>query len=151
MGQRKYAPTPSVRQVPGDLKEYTRCVEVVKSSGTRWPSAYASGMVVQLYKRNMAAKGRAAYPDLSTQVITKQGLARWFAEKWVDIRTGKPCGASKTASFYPTCRPTVKITSRTPVLLKDLTQSQTNGMIIQKQLAKKRTVRYEETKKKDQK
>ena len=28
---------------------------------------------------------------------TKKGLAlkRWFKEKWVDVRTGKPCGRTK--------------------------------------------------------
>ena len=25
---------------------------------------------------------------------TKGDLNRWFKEKWVDIRTGKPCGRS---------------------------------------------------------
>jgi len=25
----------------------------------------------------------------------KGGLKRWFAEKWVDVKTGKPCGRSK--------------------------------------------------------
>ena len=25
----------------------------------------------------------------------KGGLTRWFAENWVDVKTGKPCGRSK--------------------------------------------------------
>ena len=43
---------------------------------------------------------------------TKKGasLKRWFKEKWVDVRTGKPCGRksrTKTKRGYPACRPTM--------------------------------------------
>ena len=31
-------------------------------------------------------------------------LQRWFKEKWVDVRTGKPCGRQKGESrAYPYC------------------------------------------------
>ena len=57
---------------------------------------------------------------------TKEGLAlkRWFKEKWVDVsrkdpKTGKhpPCGrkkAKKGSKGYPKCRPSVKVSSKTP-------------------------------------
>ena len=33
-------------------------------------------------------------------------LKRWFKEKWVDVRTGKPCGRRKGESRgVPYCRP----------------------------------------------
>jgi hypothetical protein len=38
----------------------------------------------------------------------KGGLGKWFGEKWVDIKTGKPCGRSgseKSKRGYPACRP----------------------------------------------
>ena len=38
----------------------------------------------------------------------KGGLGKWFGEKWVDIKTGKPCGrsgAEKSERGYPACRP----------------------------------------------
>ncbi len=40
--------------------------------------------------------------------MAKGGLGRWFSEKWVDVKTGKPCGrseAEKGKRPYPACRP----------------------------------------------
>ena len=34
----------------------------------------------------------------------KKGLTKWFAEEWVDVKTGKPCGrksAKKSKRPYP--------------------------------------------------
>jgi hypothetical protein len=39
-------------------------------------------------------------------------LKRWAAEKWKDKRTGEPCGHPGPGKEY--CRPTKKISSRTP-------------------------------------
>ena len=42
-------------------------------------------------------------------------LQRWFKEKWVDVRTGKPCGRQKGESrAYPYCRPSKRVSSKTP-------------------------------------
>ena len=42
-------------------------------------------------------------------VVSYQGgLRKWFGEKWVDIKTGKPCGRSSAddgSRPYPACRP----------------------------------------------
>jgi len=38
----------------------------------------------------------------------KGGLGKWFNERWVDVKTGKPCGRSdseKSKRSYPACRP----------------------------------------------
>ena len=48
---------------------------------------------------------------------TKKGAAlkRWFKEKWVDTKTGKPCGRSKgDGRGVPYCRPSKRISSKTP-------------------------------------
>jgi hypothetical protein len=38
--------------------------------------------------------------------MTKGGLGKWFAEEWIDVKTGKPCGRSKGEKRgYPACRP----------------------------------------------
>lgn len=45
------------------------------------------------------------------------GLDRWFAEKWVDVKTGEDCGRSgtdKDGRPYPACRPSKRISSETP-------------------------------------
>lgn len=43
------------------------------------------------------------------------GLDRWFAEKWVDIKSGKQCGRQEGESrAYPACRPSKRVSSKTP-------------------------------------
>ena len=56
--------------------------------------------------------------------LVVKDLNRWFKEKWVDVsrkdpKTGKhpPCGrskAKKSSKGYPKCRPSVKVSSKTP-------------------------------------
>ena len=49
------------------------------------------------------------------------GLRRWFKEKWVDVKTGKPCGRSgkeKSKRGYPYCRPSKRVSSKTPATSK---------------------------------
>ena len=44
---------------------------------------------------------------------SKKGLTKWFAEEWVDVKTGEKCGRKstkktgpkKTIRPYPSCRP----------------------------------------------
>lgn len=52
-----------------------------------------------------------------------KNLNRWFKEKWVDVsrkdKDGKhpPCGrskANKSSKGYPKCRPSVKVSNKTP-------------------------------------
>jgi hypothetical protein len=43
------------------------------------------------------------------------GLDRWFAEKWVDVKTGKACGRQEGDNrAYPACRPSRRVSSETP-------------------------------------
>jgi hypothetical protein len=130
-----------MKAVPTDPAEYKKAVRRVKSRVERWPSAYASGMVVREYKRAMEAKGKKPY---STSVPkSKTALTRWFKEKWVDVRTGKPCGSVRDQMMYPTCRPSRKISTSTPRTAGSLTASQKRKMIDIKQRAKKKTASYD--------
>jgi len=70
--------------------------------------------------------------DLAYDAIRKN-LNRWFKEKWVDVsRTGKdgkhpPCGRSKaktSSKGYPKCRPSVKVSSKTPKTSGSMTSGQ---------------------------
>jgi len=66
---------------------------------------------------------------------TKEGasLKRWFKEKWVDVRTGKPCGRRKGEKRgTPYCRPSKRVSSRTPVTSGEMTASQKRSRIAQK-------------------
>jgi hypothetical protein len=127
------------KAVPTDLKTYARIKAQVKKSVDRYPSAYASGMIVQKYKAAMKKKGIKPYKSSSPKKTTP--LKRWYDEKWIDIKTGKPCGSVKTKEYYPTCRPSIR-KSGSPVTVKELTAAQKKKMIKQKQKAKKKTVHY---------
>ena len=51
------------------------------------------------------------------------GLTQWFAEEWVDIKTGKKCGRSgkdKNGRPYPACRPSKRVNKTTPKTSKEM-------------------------------
>jgi hypothetical protein len=54
------------------------------------------------------------------------GLDRWFAEKWVDVKTGKECGRQEGESRegYPACRPSKRINADTPKTLSELSSAE---------------------------
>jgi|TARA_R100000322_G_scaffold25718_1_gene16402 hypothetical protein len=68
-----------------------------------------------------------------TEVLVRKNLNRWFKEKWVDVsrkdKDGKhpPCGRSKAkkdSKGYPKCRPSVKVSSKTPKTSGSMTEGQ---------------------------
>jgi len=66
---------------------------------------------------------------------TKAGLAlkRWFKEDWTDQRTGKACGRRKGEKRgTPYCRPTKRISSKTPKTSKEMTTKEKRSRIAQK-------------------
>lgn len=138
---RKKGPTPT------DPVLYKAILEKVKESVKRWPSAYASGMLVNQYKAAMAKLGREPYEETKNEGNQEHDLSRWFKEKWIDISTGKPCGAARSDAYYPTCRPSVRVTKETPVTSQELTKKEKNEMVAIKQVARKRLVMYDATQK----
>jgi len=54
------------------------------------------------------------------------GLDRWFAEKWVDVKSGKACGRQKgeKRKGYPACRPSRRISEDTPKTSGELSSSE---------------------------
>ena len=66
---------------------------------------------------------------------TKKGLAlkRWFKEDWKDVKTGKPCGRQKGEKRgTPYCRPSKRISSKTPKTTKEMTAKEKSRRIRQK-------------------
>ena len=53
-------------------------------------------------------------------------LKRWFKEKWVDVKTGKDCGRGKDEKGrpYPACRPSKRVSSKTPKTTKELSSKE---------------------------
>ena len=39
--------------------------------------------------------------------VGKMSLDRWFKEKWVDVKTGKPCGRQKEKNGWLPCLQTI--------------------------------------------
>ena len=72
---------------------------------------------------------------------TEEGakLKRWFKEKWVDVRTGKPCGRQKgeKRSGYPYCRPSRRVSKDTPKTASELTAAEKRSRLAQKKSSKR--------------
>jgi len=66
---------------------------------------------------------------------TKEGAAlkRWFKEDWKDVRTGKPCGRKAGEKRgTPYCRPTKRVSKKTPKTASEMTASEKRSRIAQK-------------------
>jgi hypothetical protein len=66
---------------------------------------------------------------------TKKGAAlkRWFKEEWKDVRTGKPCGRKKGEKrATPYCRPSKRVSSKTPKTASEMTSTEKRSRIRQK-------------------
>ena len=66
---------------------------------------------------------------------TKSGLAlkRWFKEYWKDVKTGKACGRKKGEKRgTPYCRPSKRVSSKTPKTRSEMTSAEKRSRISQK-------------------
>jgi len=60
-------------------------------------------------------------------------LKRWFKEGWVDVRSGKPCGRQAGEKRgTPYCRPSKRVSERTPVTASEISEGQKKKRISQK-------------------
>ena len=59
-----------------------------------------------------------------------EGLKRWFAEKWTNQK-GDPCG-SGTTKGVPKCRPSKRVTDKSPKTWSELSASQKKRAIADK-------------------
>jgi hypothetical protein len=135
---------------PKDQKLYEKIKVKVKSKVARWPSAYASGQVVQQYKAAFKKKyGETRDPYVEKKEKTGT-LARWYKEEWVDLCRPKkggryqPCGRSVLKGTYPFCRPLKRIDKGTPMtvgeVIKKFGISKLEERCIKKQKARKTTL-----------
>jgi len=66
---------------------------------------------------------------------TEKGAAlkRWFKEDWKDVKTGKSCGRKKgDGRSTPYCRPSKRVSSKTPKTSSEMTSSEKKSRIAQK-------------------
>jgi hypothetical protein len=124
---------------PTNTVLYEKVKKQAKNKFNVWPSAYASGWLVQEYKRLGGT--------YSGKKPVDSGLNRWFDEKWINVCKLPhivTCGR-KTGSLtdwmkkYPYCRPSKKITKSTPAIASSLSKKeiQTRCFIKQKTPLKK--------------
>ncbi len=60
-------------------------------------------------------------------------LKRWFKEDWKDVKTGEPCGRKKGESRgTPYCRPSKRVSSKTPKTSGEMTKAEKSKRIAQK-------------------
>lgn len=87
------------------------CYKKVKAQYDVFPSARASQAIAKCRK----ASGTVRKTEEGTS------LKRWEKEKWVDTRTGKACGAGGKNEY---CRPTTRVSSKTPKTRSEISPSQ---------------------------
>jgi len=79
------------------------CTKKIKRQYKKWPSARASQAVAKCRKKKgQVRKGEAG-----------ASLKRWEKEKW-KTKSGKPCGATGAGGSRSYCRPSKKVSSKTP-------------------------------------
>jgi hypothetical protein len=112
-------------------KLYNRIKSEAKRKFKVWPSAYASGWVVKQYKSQGGKYTGKKSPSV--------GISRWYKEKWINVcKLPKKvsCGRTKLSSKwkrnYPYCRPSIRITSKTPKLASELSRKEIYSRCIKK-------------------
>jgi hypothetical protein len=103
------------------------CYKKVKASYKVFPSARASQAIAKCRK----ASGKVRKGKKGTS------LKRWTAEKWVDTRTGRPCGSKTNKKQY--CRPSKRVSSKTPKTSSEISSSQKRKNIARKSAGKRAT------------
>lgn len=89
-----------------------KCYRAAKAKFAVFPSARASQYIAKCRKANgNVRKGEAG-----------KSLKRWGKEKWVNTKTGRPCGNKKDKVEY--CRPTKKVSKDTPKTRGGMTKSE---------------------------
>ena len=95
---------------PLDMKLYNEIKDRVWKMYDK-PSAYRSGMLVKLYRESGGKYSGDKDKD--------DGLSRWYRERWVNQRG--EVGYKYPGDIY---RPTVKVNSKTPTTIQELTQQE---------------------------
>lgn len=90
--------------------------------------------------------------SLSSGEVLKEDLSRWFKEKWVDVSRkidGKhpPCGRKSAdgdseRKGYPKCRPSKKVSKKTPKIASSYDKKEKKSMTSQKRRAEKKDPKH---------
>ena len=86
------------------------CYRKVKASYDVFPSARASQAIAKCRKGSGVVRKTEA----------GSSLKRWEKEKWQDTKSGKACGAGGINEY---CRPTTRVSSKTPKTKSEISPS----------------------------
>lgn len=86
------------------------CYKKVKASYDVFPSARASQAIAKCRKASGSVRKTEA----------GSALKRWQSEKWEDTKSGKACGAGGKNEY---CRPTKRVSSKTPKTKSEISPS----------------------------
>lgn len=138
-----------------DMNKYRKCMKQRKSQKSKkgslcdrgyctaktifkkYPSARANAYASQVCsgkRSDVTKKKRTSLKKGKKRTRQANDLSRWHREKWVDVcRRGKngkhpPCGNRLGTKGYPYCRPSKRISSRTPVLASQLSAAQKRSL-----------------------
>lgn len=126
------------KSVPSNPALYKKVKSETKRKFKVYPSAYANAWLVKEYKRR-GGKYRSSSSRNTSKKSTKKypkstGLSRWFDEKWIDVcklpkkvscgRSRVPLSKSKSKKTYPYCRPSKRISSKTPRTASELSKEE---------------------------
>jgi hypothetical protein len=95
------------------------CYTKVKSQYAVFPSARASQAIAKCRKASGSVR----------KTSEGMSLKRWEKEKWTDTRTGKACGSGGKNEY---CRPKVKVSSKTPKTISEISKSKLAAKKIEK-------------------
>ena len=134
--------------VPVNKALYARVKAEAKHKFKVYPSAYANAWLDESTKNVVALiVWRKNVAKSSPNPRAKGGLTRWFKENWVDVKTGKPCGRSKGEKRgYPACRPSKRVSSKTPKTVGEMTASEKARFKREKTSSKKITYQHKRKK-----
>ena len=104
-------------------KLYSKVKKEAKEKFEIWPSRYGSGWLTKEYKKRGGTYS-------GSKPSKNEGQQRWDREKWKDEK-GNDCGSSKNKNIKK-CRPTVRITSKTPITWNEMTKKEKENAIKEK-------------------
>jgi hypothetical protein len=103
---------------PSDSKLYNKIKERIYKEQPRH-SAYRSGKLVKEYKKQFTKKYGTRKNPYKGNKTKKNGLKRWFDEKWTNQRG--EIGYKNKNDIY---RPTIRINKDTPTTFSELSKKQ---------------------------
>lgn len=105
---------------PTNKKLYEKVKNLANKKFKSPSGIYRSSWIVKEYKKRGG--------KYSGKKNTKSGLSRWYKEKWVDLNrktNGKyeKCGRkSAKKGVYPICRPSKRISNKTPRTFREISK-----------------------------